>query len=242
MYYYVSEESGKIIGTSARLKPFDFVSLSDLLYGLMLPSGNDAALCLAENVGTHMYLSSEEYKLKKKRQDYDDNRDHNLLNPEKLFYDEMNKLAEKVGMTLTNYANPHGLSNPNNTSCALDVCKLTLVGIQDPLFKRVMGTKKWTGIIERDHKEVEITWENTNKLLDKGYMGVKTGVTVPAGPCLSSYYEQNKLGIIVVALGCKALNDRFTDCHSLTEWAVKNYQYLIQVPPQFREKDPRTIL
>lgn len=55
VYYYVSEEAGNTIGTTANLKPFDFVSLKDLLYALMLPSGNDAATCLAENVGTHMY-------------------------------------------------------------------------------------------------------------------------------------------------------------------------------------------
>ena len=64
-----------MIGTSATLKPFDFVSLRDLLYGLMLPSGNDAAVCLAENVGTHMYLSSEEYRAKKRQPYYDDSRD-----------------------------------------------------------------------------------------------------------------------------------------------------------------------
>jgi D-alanyl-D-alanine carboxypeptidase (penicillin-binding protein 5/6) len=160
----VSEEAGNMIGTTATLKPFDFVSLRDLLYGLMLPSGNDAAVCLAENVGTHMYLSSEEYRAKKRQPYYDDSRDVKLLNPEKLFYDEMNKFAEKIGMNFTNYANPHGLNNPNNYSCAYDKCKLSLFALMDPLFNQVVRTKSYTSVVERDHREVEITWTNTNKL------------------------------------------------------------------------------
>ena len=89
----------------------------------MLPSGNDAALCLAENVGTHMYLNTEEYKTKKLDLNYNDNKDPKLLEPEKLFYQEMNKMAEKIGMVNTNYTNPHGLSCNSNYSCALDQAK-----------------------------------------------------------------------------------------------------------------------
>ena len=241
VYYYVSEEAGNTKGTTARLKPYDFVCLKDLLYGLMLPSGNDAAVTLAENVGTHMYLSSYEYKVKKRQPFYDDSRDEKLQNPEKLFYEEMNKFAEKIGMDYTNYANPSGLVNPENYSCAQDQCKISQFAQNDKLFREVVKTKFYTGQIERDHKEVDITWENTNKLLDRGYKGVKTGITSVAGPCLSSYYETDKIGICCIVLGCKVLADRFNDCDLLTQWAVRNYQTISQVPVHMREKDPRTV-
>ena len=241
VYYYVSEEAGNTRGTTARLRPYDFVCQKDLLYGLMLPSGNDAAVTLAENVGTHMYLSSYEYKVKKRQPFYDDSRDEKLLNPEKLFYEEMNKFAEKIGMENTVYANPHGLANTENFSCALDQAKISLFAMNDKLFREVVKTKTYTGLVERDHKECDVTWENTNKLLDRGYKGIKTGITSVAGPCLSSYFENDRIGIICIVLGCKVLADRFNDCDSQTQWAVRNYSYIMQIPMHLREKDPRTV-
>ena len=242
VYYYVSEEAGNINGTSANLKPFDFVSLGDLLYALMLPSGNDAAICLAENVGTHMYLNSEEYRSKKRMLYYDDSRDTKLQHPEKLFYEEMNKMAQAVGMRCTNYTNPHGLNNISNHSSAYDQAILSLHCLKNPLFKKIVNTKQYECFIEREDNDVEITWKNTNKLQNKGYCGIKTGITSAAGPCLSCFYENDEMGICVVVLGCNKMNDRFNDCDLQTQWVVKNYKALQLVPNNLRERDPRVVL
>ena len=59
----ISKKASKIFGTSANLKEGDLVSINDLLHGLMLPSGNDAAHALAENFGIYLYYESSEFKV-----------------------------------------------------------------------------------------------------------------------------------------------------------------------------------
>ncbi len=74
-------------------------------------------------------------------------------------------------------------------------------------------------------------WENTNKLLTKGWSGIKTGITDSAGPCLASAvkYRDNEKGIskffIVVVLNCKSLEHRWEDCEKIVNWALKNVVY-----------------
>lgn len=62
-------------------------------------------------------------------------------------------------------------------------------------------------------------WENTNKLLYEGYSGIKTGVTNNAGPCLASWYKDEKINIIVVILNSKSMEDRWLDTEELVCWA-----------------------
>lgn len=111
----------------------------------------------------------------------------------KLFLAEMNKVAKELDLRNTNFANPHGLANSNNKSSCWDQARLTYYALKSEEFRKIVSTKKYKAklkIVEENEEVQEsiVTWENTNKLLDNGFSGVKTGITKPAGACLSSWY------------------------------------------------------
>lgn len=110
----VSEYASKIGGTTARLKKGDIITLNDLFYGLMLPSGNDAAMACAEYFGNKLRGTSPFINNKNKR-----NRPSYYY-----FLDEMNEIAKKNGLRFSNFTNPHGLSDVNNYSTAEEVSKI----------------------------------------------------------------------------------------------------------------------
>ena len=94
-------------GSSARIKVGEKLSVKELLFGLMLPSGNDASIALAEHFGS---------RFTKQKRATDD--------PLDLFVDEMNRTAKRLGMDDTNYANPHGLTAKNHLSSPRDLLTL----------------------------------------------------------------------------------------------------------------------
>lgn len=101
----------------------------------------------------------------------------------------MNENARKLKMRNTHFDSPHGLPNKNNYSTAYDIALLCSVCVGISEFNRIVRTKSYTcknrnkatssleKVIQRDYH-----WTNTNKLLNKGFVGIKTGVTYPAGP------------------------------------------------------------
>mmetsp|Transcript_11381 Transcript_11381/g.9787 ORF Transcript_11381/g.9787 Transcript_11381/m.9787 type:complete len:103 (+) Transcript_11381:381-689(+) len=101
----------------------------DLYYALMLPSGNDAALCIAYGIGSLL--------IKKKRLKPVNGLP---LSPLKEFIKEMNKMTLKLGLRNTMFANPHGLSEKGNKSTANDLGKLAYLALQVPLIRRVVST------------------------------------------------------------------------------------------------------
>jgi D-alanyl-D-alanine carboxypeptidase (penicillin-binding protein 5/6) len=115
----VTESASKHLGTTAELKPNTWINLWDLLYGAMLPSGNDAAFLLAEVFG---YWSEHKTDLEHSKI----NKIIDLTNMHtNLFVGDfismMNKKAEKLHLTGTNFSNPHGLQDARNVSTAKDV-------------------------------------------------------------------------------------------------------------------------
>lgn len=105
-----------IEGSSLYLKPNQKVELIDLLYGLMLRSGNDAALAIADYFGN-------------KNSD--------------LFVNEMNKFALKIGAVNTNFVNPHGLHNTNHYTTAYDLAIITKYALNNETFRKIVASKKW---------------------------------------------------------------------------------------------------
>jgi D-alanyl-D-alanine carboxypeptidase len=192
----VSGKAAGMTGTSACLFEGDRITIWDLLHGLMLPSGNDAAWALAE------YFSNE------------------LENSDgvKPFLSEMNALAQELGLMNTYYQNPHGLSYQRNLSTAREVCRLTKVALNDSRFACIVGTKVHTCSISGPNARRK-QWENTNKLLDKGFDGVKTGVTNAAGPCLCASVTRGGNRVIVVVLSAKSMNHRWVEVPKLADWA-----------------------
>lgn len=105
----------------------------------------------------------------------------------------MNKLAKEYELKNTFFANMHGLQNAQNKSSCYDLAKLSYYCIKNEEFKKIVNTKKYKAFIKcvdenDDVSESQIIWENTNKLLERGFGGIKTGITKPAGACMSAWY------------------------------------------------------
>ena len=149
------------------------LTMRDLLYGLMLPSGNDAAVAIAE----HIALSNE------------------------AFVDMMNKKAREIGVRDTNFANPNGLPDDNHYTTAYDLAMIARYAMKIPEFRTIAGCDHYAVKALNSDKVMEF-W-NHNKLLGlyAGTTGVKTGYTDSAGRCFVSSAMRDNMEFIAVTLG-----------------------------------------
>jgi D-alanyl-D-alanine carboxypeptidase (penicillin-binding protein 5/6) len=196
----------KTTGSTADVREGEQVRVGELLYGLMLPSGNDAATALAEHFGG---------KASGGRESPDSSE------PADKFLIEMNRQAAQLGMTETHYANPHGLTAKDHKSSARDQLKLAHAALQIPLFRQVIGTRQHgTTVTGPGGYQRNLLWKNTNRLLEiEGYLGVKTGTTGAAGACLVACGERDGRELIVVVLGSTSTDARYIDARNLFRWA-----------------------
>ena len=209
--FKVHAASASIGGTHSGLREGETVKVKDLFYGLMLPSGNDCGLVLAAGIGG-LILSQKKSKLVPR--DYE--------SAVFLFVKEMNKCAAKMGLKNTFFTNPHGLASGNKSTTS-DLGKLAYHALQIPLIAEVSSTIEYkTTVMTSKGTERELVWKNTNKLLEKGFSGLKTGTTDIAGPCLSSVLKKGKVGVIVTVLNCKTFDHRWVDSEKLANWSVNN--------------------
>lgn len=196
-----SEAADKVPGSSSDLKAGDKVPVRELLYGLLLPSGNDAAHAFAEHFGPRFKSADKDAA------------------PVASFVAQMNAAAKALKMGETNYLDPHGLGR--NVASPRDLATLALHATQDPAFAKYVQTRRHKcEVTDKDGKKRAVTWNNTNKLLDiEGYEGIKTGTTTAAGACLVSCGTLNGDRLIVVALGSTSSDNRYTDSRNLYRWA-----------------------
>jgi len=168
----ISNNSANTEGSSLYLMPNEKIKMGDLLYGLMLNSGNDAAVAIAEHISGNVDK----------------------------FAELMNKKANEIGMTSSSFANPHGLDNINHYSTAYDMALLTKYALQNDKFKEIVGTESI--IIEKSEKNQFRYLKNHNKLLDMYPLciGVKTGFTKKCGRCLVSACKKDDMLFIAVSL------------------------------------------
>lgn len=120
----------------------------------------------------------------------------------------MNQLANTLNLTQSAYQNPHGLMNRLNTSSARDICLILERAFNNRWgqgFGEVVARKEYTCTIERDGEDTEMTWTNTHKSFeDPRFMGGKTGITIAAGPCLSTLMKlKAHHPVAIVVLCCK---------------------------------------
>jgi D-alanyl-D-alanine carboxypeptidase len=169
----VSKQAYAKEGSSLYLKLGETMSLRDLLYGLMLRSGNDAAVAIAEHVGGSL----------------------------EGFVFMMNNKAEMIGLSQTHFANPHGLDDSNqHYSTSNDMAKLTSYALKNPVFREIVRTKSIR--VDNPNEQWDYKWYNKNKLLNlyKGADGVKTGYTKLAKRCLISSATREDRQLVVVTL------------------------------------------
>jgi serine-type D-Ala-D-Ala carboxypeptidase (penicillin-binding protein 5/6) len=197
-----SERAAATRGSSCRVKSGERLPVRELLYGLLLPSGNDAAVALAEHFGPR--LESGEAVKKDAVQ---------------LFVAEMNRQAKSLKLAETNFLDPNGLAR--NQASARDLAVLTWHALQNKQFRDYVKTREHECevLAEADAKR-RVKWKNTNRLLeDASCDGVKTGTTRAAGACLVASAHKGADHLLVVVLGSTNGDGRYEDARKLLRWA-----------------------
>lgn len=190
----ISKKSANIGGSQIGFKAGDKITIHDLLYALMLKSGNDAAIALAEEVGGSV----------------------------EGFADMMNKKAEELGLTNTHFVTPHGLDSSEHYTTAKELALLTDYALKIPKFKEIVGMHSYNLTINNQPRTINNTNELLGYL--NGVYGVKTGFTNGAGRCLVTSTKRGDMDIICVVLGADTKKYRSQDSMKLIEYAFKNFQ------------------
>lgn len=197
-----SQNADFTAGSAAELKEGERVSARELLYGLMLPSGNDASVAFAEHFGGRLPGAEGEA-------------------PYDRFVAAMNREAKALGMNETGYRNPHGLTAEGHVTSARDLAKLAHAAMQNPTFREVAATRRRGATVSSVAGYTRnVVWNNTDQLLGyEGFYGVKTGTTDRAGACLVSAGERGGKPLLVVILGATSGENRYLDARNLYRWA-----------------------
>lgn len=192
----ISLRAASTSGSSMHLSAGQRILLSELVTGLLLRSGNDAAVAIAE----HLAGSVENFA--------------NL----------MNHKAELLNAIDSHFDNPHGLNAPSHYSTAFDLAWITRYALTNPLFAAIVNTRE-TNIdwLDRRGKEHDQSLRNTNKLLWmlEEVDGVKTGTTSQAGPCLISSATRGNQQMIAVVLHD---HSRWNDSMQLLKYGFEAYE------------------
>jgi D-alanyl-D-alanine carboxypeptidase (penicillin-binding protein 5/6) len=179
------------------------VTLKDLVYGTMLPSGNEAAKAIA------MHIAGSEAA----------------------FVEMMNARAAEIGMENTKYANAHGLHDEGHYTTAADLQKLLLVAYKNPLYRKVSSTETYTVEANDVSKETRVL-VNTNRMIssseENGFpyefcTGGKTGFTDQAGNCIVASAEKDGVQLGVVVLKSEGY-DQWRDAIKLFYYGFENYK------------------
>jgi D-alanyl-D-alanine carboxypeptidase len=189
----VSGQATRAEGSSVYLKPGEKIKLEHLVYGLMLRSGNDTAVAIAEHVGGSLdgfvYL--------------------------------MNQKAKEIGMLNTHFSNPHGLDDhEDHYSTAYDMALLTRYAMQNKTYQKIAGTKNYKAPNPTEDWDRE--WKNKNRLLTKYKYttGGKTGYTKRAKRTLVTTASKGDMRLIAVTLNA---SDDWNDHITMYENSFKTY-------------------
>ncbi|MEA2251609.1 MAG: hypothetical protein QOG70_1851 [Solirubrobacteraceae bacterium] len=149
------------------------VKLETMLNGLMLPSGNDAAIALAQRIGGTVAS----------------------------FVGRMNDQARQMGLTCTEFSSPSGFEDQGNHSCAVDLAEMARAVLDEPRLARIVGRRR--AVLPFPIKGGRLYLFNNNPLLRQGYpgaIGIKTGFTDAAGRCLVAAARRNgrRLGVVLL--------------------------------------------
>jgi len=194
--FVVSDKAVGIEGTSIYLKEGESLSMRELLYGLILASGNDCAVAIAERLGG-----------------------------EDVFVEKMNGFALSLGLQNTHFDNPHGLDSDTHYTSAYDLAVMTSYALNNDFFVELIGTKRMviepTGVYQARYlkNKDKLLFTNVNCI------GGKTGFTDNAGRCLVNVHEENNMKIISVVFNCQPMFDecqRLTDL-AIKEYMMKEF-------------------
>lgn len=190
----VSKKAAGTGGSRLGLKAGDKITIRDLLYGLMLCSGNDAAVALAEYAGSDIQG----------------------------FAELMNKKACELGLTNTHFETPHGLDSNEHYTTAYELALLSNYALNNETFAQIVRTKNYTVTINGYPKSLSNTNELLGNL--DGVYGIKTGFTNGANRCLVTACKRNDMDVICVVLGADTKKFRTQDSIKLINYIFDNFK------------------
>ena len=186
------------IAKDSRVRLGDGYRLGNLIYEMMLVSDNDAAYAIAKHIAGDTLA----------------------------FCDMMNQKAQYLGMDSTHFANPNGMPNDQNYSCANELVKLSRYCMWDSAFAQIVNSSEADlPLVDGRH----LPCFNTNQLLTtyEGCIGIKTGFTRQAGNCLASAATRDGTTLYLVLLGSRSMSSRFTESAILLDYGfnvMKTYR------------------
>ena len=189
----ISSKAAGTGGSRLGLKKDDKISMMDLLYGLMMKSGNDAAVAIAEYVAGSVDG----------------------------FAVLMNEKARELNLKDTHFVTPHGLDNPDHYTTAYELAKIADYALKNDIIAKVVSTKFYTININGYPKDLSNTNELLGNV--EGVNGVKTGFTNNAGRCLVTSVNRSGFNIITVVIQADTKKDRTRDSIKLIEHIYENY-------------------
>lgn len=223
LHVAVSEAAAEVGESSANLQQGDVLDFESALKALLVPSGNDAAVALAESVGSAMIAADPSLG----------------SDPVGAFINAMNAKAAELGCTDTVYENPHGLDDGiydgNLHSTAADQAKVARCAMQYQLIRDIVSGGSTVITVDRNGAKAEVGLETTDELLEMyAYaIGIKTGVTDAAGPSFMGASSKDGRELYSVVLGSSSEYQRFEDTKALMEWA---YDHCIELALAQSEK------
>ena len=193
----VSENASSMGGSQILLETGEKMSVRDLFKGVAIASGNDAVVALAETVAG------------------------NVSN----FVSMMNKRAKELGLTNTNFKNPHGLDDANHYSSSRD---MMLIAMELVKHKEVLEYTKIYEDYLREDTDRKIWLVNTNRLVRfyDGVDGLKTGYTEDAGYCMTATAEKDGMRVIVVVMGEETSKIRNQEVSEMLDYAFAQYKVI----------------
>ena len=184
-------------GSAMGLRAGDRLTVEQLLWGMLIPSGNDAAQTIARTIGGGSVPR---------------------------FVEMMNNKARALGMADTHFINPHGLDAEEHYSSAYDLAQLSRYAMRQPVFARIVASKDV--IVEAASRTYYRRTTNqllSLHELSDGVTGIKTGFTDKAGDCLIAAVERNGRQVLVVVMGA---SDRAASAASLIDYAYKQFAWV----------------
>lgn len=191
----IGENPTQVVGTRVYLLEGEEVPVERLVQGLLINSGNDAGTAIAEHIA----------------------------DSELSFANMMNELVEEqVGVTNTNFTNPHGLHHPLHYTTAIDMARISRYAMQNDTFREIVGTEEmaWNG------QGWETTIYNHHRLLGnvEGVTGIKNGYVSSAGATLVTSAEQDGNELIVVTLQAPSADESYRDTRMLLDYGFEQMQ------------------
>lgn len=217
----VSSYAASVGESTAGLQAGDTMTLEQALSALLVPSGNDAAVAIAESVGGVLLQNGSDG-------DWSISSDEPQTGPDspafKAFVAAMNAKAQDLGMTDSLFANPHGLDMGNYASemhcSAKDVATLCRAAMQNETFRTVVDQATADIAVTRNGSPTTVTLHSTDLLLGvyEGACGIKTGYTSAAGPCFAGACQKPDTLLLGIVLDSTSEEQRFDDVVSLYDW------------------------